>query len=64
LSARYVLTQSFEMGRDGWRTRIDTRAEMSSDRDHFYVTGTLTAYENGIEVAARRWQETIVRDLI
>ena len=26
LSARYVLTQSFEMGRDGWRTVIDTRA--------------------------------------
>jgi uncharacterized protein len=29
LSARYVLTQSYElMGREGWRTVIDTRAEM------------------------------------
>ena len=32
LSARYVLTQSYEMGREGWRTRIDTRTQMHSDR--------------------------------
>ena len=47
LSARYVLTQSYEMGREGWRTRIDTRAQMRSDRTHFYLACTLTAQLNG-----------------
>jgi putative CocE/NonD family hydrolase len=64
LSARYVLTQSFEMGREGWRTMVKTRSEMRSDRDNFFVTGVLTAYENDSVVAERRWDQVIARDLI
>jgi hypothetical protein len=64
LSARYVLTQSYEMGRDGWRTRVDTRAEMHSDRDTFYLSGTLTARLNGEAVAEREWDVAIARDLV
>lgn len=64
LSARYVLTQSYEMGRDGWRTLVNTRAEMYSDRDSFHISGMLTAQENGTTVAERRWNQTIARDLI
>ena len=29
LSARSVITQYYEMGRDGWRIRIETEAEMT-----------------------------------
>jgi uncharacterized protein len=64
LSARYRLTQSYEMGREGWRTRIDTRAEMHSDAVRFYLSGTLTARLNGEVVAQRTWSETIPRDLM
>jgi uncharacterized protein len=64
LSARYLLTQSYEMGRDGWRTRIDTRAQMRSDLGHFYLTGALTARLNGEVVAEREWDVTIARDLV
>lgn len=64
LSAHYVLTQSYEMGREGWRTLIDTRADMRSDRENFYLTGTLTARLNGDRVAERRWNVTIARDLM
>lgn len=39
LSAKYVLTQTYEMGRDGWRIRIESRTEMRSDKDNFYLTG-------------------------
>ena len=63
LSARYVLTQSYEMGREGWRTLIETRAEMRSDRAHFYLAGTLTA-RHSETVAARQWDETFARDLM
>jgi putative CocE/NonD family hydrolase len=64
LSARYVLTQSYEMGREGWRTKVETRAEMHSDAEHFYVTGRLTAFENDQVVATREWREKTRRDLV
>ncbi|MBV8497475.1 MAG: CocE/NonD family hydrolase, partial [Gammaproteobacteria bacterium] len=64
LSARYVLTQSYEMGRKGWRTRIDTRAEMHSDRDTFYIRATLTAKLEGELVAEREWDVAVPRDLV
>jgi uncharacterized protein len=64
LSARYLLTQTYEMGRDGWRTKIDTRTEMRSDEGNFYLCGTLTARHNGEILAQRQWDVTIERDLI
>jgi hypothetical protein len=64
LSARYVLTQSFELGRDGWRSRIETRADMSSDLWNFYLTGDLAAYLNDELIVERHWSETFKRDLI
>jgi hypothetical protein len=64
LSARYVLTQSYEMGREGWRTLVNTRAQMHADRTNFYLSGTLTARLNGEVVAERTWDVAIARDLI
>jgi uncharacterized protein len=64
LSARSVVTQSYALGREGWRTVIDTRAELSSDRENFYLSGLVTARLNGEVVAERRWSETFARDLI
>jgi len=64
LSARYLLTQSYEMGREGWRTLVDTRAQMTSDRSNFYLSATLTARLNGELVAQRQWDVAIPRDLV
>jgi uncharacterized protein len=64
LSARYVLTQAYEMGREGWRTRVDTRAQMHSDQTRFYLSATLTARLNGELVAERKWDVAIARDLM
>ena len=64
LSARYVLTQSYEMGREGWRTRVNTRAQMHSDRANFYLSCTLIAQLNGELVAERKWDVAIARDLV
>ncbi|WP_134681841.1 CocE/NonD family hydrolase [Paracoccus ravus] len=64
LSARYVLTQSYEMGRDGWRSRIETVTEMTSDLDSFFISGHLIAFEGETEMAQRDWSETIPRRLI
>lgn len=64
LSARYVVTQSFELGREGWRSRVDTLAEMHSDCETFYLSGTLTARHNGEIVIQRDWNFKIPRDLV
>ena len=64
LSARYVLTQTFEMRREGWRTRIDVTATMRSDRDTFYLTGVLNAFEGDTLVRSRTWERAIPRDLV
>jgi predicted acyl esterase len=64
LSARYVLRQSYEMGREGWRTRVETRAQMHSDRASFRLAATLTARLNGELLAERQWDVTIPRDLM
>jgi hypothetical protein len=64
LSARYVLTQSYEMGREGWRTLVNIRAQMHADLANFYLSGTLSARLNGEIAAEREWDVTIARDLV
>ncbi|AGT11170.1 CocE/NonD family hydrolase [Paracoccus aminophilus] len=64
LSARYVLEQSYVMGREGWQSHIETRTEMTSDAGNFYLTGWLTAHLEGEEVARRDWSQVIARHLI
>lgn len=62
LSARSTYRQSYEMGRDGWRIRIETVTELTGDASHFHLTGELRAFENGALVAERAWREDIPRD--
>lgn len=64
LSARYLVTQTYEMGREGWRTRVETRTQMRSDRANFLLAATLTARLNGELVAERQWDVAIPRDLM
>jgi hypothetical protein len=64
LSACYVLTQSYEMGREGWHIRIESRSVLTADLDRWHLTTDLTAKENGEVVTERSWTEDIPRDLI
>lgn len=64
LSASYVLTQSYEMGRDGWRIRIESRTAMRSDAGNFYLDGAMQVFENGEPVWKREWTEAVPRNLI
>jgi putative CocE/NonD family hydrolase len=64
LSAQYELTQSYEMGRDGWRTRVEIRARMTGDRTHFHLSCELTAYEGAERVARRQWNEVFARGFL
>ena len=64
LSARSVITQSYEMGRAGWRIRIETEAEMTGTAETFRLTGAVRAFENGALVVERDWDETFARDCL
>ena len=64
LSAVATMTQSYALGREGWRIRIEATVEMTASADHFRLTGTLQAYENDALATMRRWDETIPRDLV
>ncbi len=64
LSASATMTQSYAFGRAGWRIRLESTVEMTATKESFRVTGTLDAYENETQVASRRWDETIPRDLV
>jgi putative CocE/NonD family hydrolase len=61
LSARSVITQSYEMGREGWRIRIETEAEMTGTAETFRLVGAVRAFENGTLVVERAWDETFER---
>jgi uncharacterized protein len=64
LTARYHLTQSYELGREGWRIRIETRSSMRATATEFILRAKLRAFENGTLAAARDFEETLPRDLI
>lgn len=64
LSARTILTQSYEMGREGWRILIESRSVLTADLDRWHLTTELTAKENGEVVTERAWTEDIPRDLV
>jgi putative CocE/NonD family hydrolase len=64
LSATVETAMGVSLGRNGWRTRIETKSTMRSDAVAFHVTNELTAYEGGQLVFARTWTFDIPRDLV
>ena len=64
LTARYELTQSYELGREGWRIRIEAVASMRATATDFLLQAKVRAYENGALAGARAWEETIPRDCV
>jgi putative CocE/NonD family hydrolase len=64
LSAAVRCAWMIEIGRGDWRTRVEARSAMTSDRDSFLVTSSLEAYEGSVRVFARTWTSTIPRDLV
>ena len=64
LTARYQLTQNYELGREGWRIGIETLTSMHASASDFVLRGSVRAYENGALAASRDWDETIPRDLL
>jgi hypothetical protein len=64
LSAAVTTDASIELGRDAWRTRVETESSLTSERDSFTVVNRIEAYEGPRQVFARTWTKRIPRDLV
>jgi len=62
LSARTEMRKTYEIGRDDWRTRIDTRTVLTATKESFHVSAELSAYEGETRIFNREWDEDIPRD--
>jgi hypothetical protein len=63
LSASITCSWSIRLGRDDWRTRIESESTMSATAGDFLVTNRLEAFEGETRVFADASQATIPRDL-
>ena len=61
-SACATMTQSYEMGRSGWRVKIDAGAEMTSSASTFELSAWIEAYEGDASVFRRQWRCSIPRN--
>ena len=61
LSARAVMTQTYEMGQGSWQVRIDTHAAMISTRATFELDAWVEAREGDGLVCRREWKASIPR---
>jgi len=52
------------LSRGGWNVRTETYSAMKVDRDNFYLTGRIEAYEADELVFERDFDEVIERDLV
>ncbi|MCP3687989.1 MAG: CocE/NonD family hydrolase, partial [Gammaproteobacteria bacterium] len=64
LSCRATSEYISWMSRDKWSVRTEAESSFSCDRDNFYITATVTAYESDRQVSQRAWNKTIKRNLI
>ena len=62
LSARGECHWTQEMGRGDWSIRTETRCEMWSDKENFFLKAELQAFENEKMIYERSVSETIPRD--
>jgi hypothetical protein len=64
LSASHRITQTYELGREGWRIRIETLSRLRATATEFVVTSSVRAYENGMLAGSREMERSILRDCL
>jgi predicted acyl esterase len=64
LSAEVHVRCTSALGRDAWRTRVETDSRMTSTATEFHITQRLDAYEGDEPVFTRAWDLVFPRDLV
>jgi hypothetical protein len=60
-SAKATMTQTYEMGREGWQIRIDAGAEMTSTVEAFTLLSWIEAFENDQSLYRKEWKASVRR---
>ena len=60
-SAKATMTQTYEMGREGWQIRIDAGAEMTSTVEAFTLSSWIEAFENNQSLCRKEWKASVRR---
>jgi hypothetical protein len=58
------ISSSWQLSRGGWSTRTHLQTTVTCSADAFKVAASLTALEGEKEVAVRRWERAIPRQLV
>jgi putative CocE/NonD family hydrolase len=63
-SARASMTQTYEMGRDAWRTKVDAGATMTSTEASFELDAWIEAFDGDAPICRREWKSSIPRNKV
>ena len=63
-SARVQCERQIEISRGDWETRVETLSVMTSDKDYYYLTNVLDAYEGQVRVFTKSWTKKIRREMV
>lgn len=63
LSAIAEYEWEWEYGRGDWQTRTLTYTRVSCDAEHFYLNAESTAWENGVQMFHKTWNNQFKRNL-
>lgn len=64
LSAKYSVTQTYDMELSGMKLRFNSRFAMWATQDRFFTDIEASAYKNEEEIWSGRWQEDYARNLV
>lgn len=61
LSAHAEVVQKSRFERGDWKVRVESRVQMHSDAEFYYLTANVAAYENDTVFFNREWKQRLVR---
>jgi hypothetical protein len=64
LSAETVMTRVYEIGRGGWRTKIEAKTRLTASAAAFNLASSICAYEGDAKIFEREWTRTIPRHFV
>ena len=58
------MTVSYKLERPGWNIEIRTAVTLTGDATHFRLVTDFDAFDDGVRVHSRSWDDRIARDLV
>lgn len=63
-SLKGEVTRKYVFERKDWQIKTITHTELTSDENYFYIHATIDAYEKGMRVFSKNWNNKVKRKLV